>query len=96
MRLVALMLSVLVGACTQIDPYQREGMWRPNDANETNLRAMVASPSDLVRPAPPDAASGQQAVAALDRLRRDKVRPLPDSTIARVASGGAAAPGAAN
>ena len=34
---------------TRLDPYRREGTWRPNGANEANLRAMVVSPSDLVR-----------------------------------------------
>jgi type IV pilus biogenesis protein CpaD/CtpE len=61
----------------------RDGMWRPNGANESNLRAMVASPSDLVRGMPSEG-NGQQAAAALDRYRNDKVRLLPDSAVAKI------------
>jgi hypothetical protein len=76
-----------LGACglmDVMDPYKREGMWRPNNANEDNLRSMVASPSDLVRGVSSDSGDGQQAAAALDRVRNDKMRVLPDSAIAKV------------
>ena len=75
-------LSLLAG-CNTTDPYMRDGTWRPNDANEANLRVMVASPSDLVQGVPSHG-DGQQAAAALDRYRNDKVRLLPDSAIAKV------------
>ena len=85
---VLLCIAVLgLGACglmDMMDPYRREGMWRPNNANEDNLRAMVVSPSDLVRGISNDASDGQQAAAALDRMRNDKMRALPDSAIAKV------------
>jgi type IV pilus biogenesis protein CpaD/CtpE len=80
--LCALVLLFLAG-CDATDPYLRDGVWRPNGANETNLRAMVVSPSDLVRGVPSQS-DGQQAAAALDRYRNDKVRLLPDSAIAKV------------
>ena len=84
MRLLLSLLALLVLAgCDVTDPYMREGMWRPNDANESNLRAMVASPSDLVRGTPSEG-NGQQAAAALDRYRNDKLRPLPDSAVAKI------------
>ena len=82
-----LLLCILVfgaAGCGVIDPYQREGTWRPNDSNEANLRAMVAVPSDLVRGVASTEGDGQQAAAALDRLRNDKVRKLPDSGLAQV------------
>jgi hypothetical protein len=84
--LIRLALSVVILAlvsCDATDPYKREGVWRPNNANEANLRAMVAVPSDLVMgvAAPSD---GQQAAAALDRHRNDKVRLRPDSGIAKI------------
>jgi type IV pilus biogenesis protein CpaD/CtpE len=84
MRLLlgAIVVLLMVG-CDATDPYQRDGMWRPNNANEANLRAMVASPSDLVRGVASQS-DGQQAAAALDRYRNDKVRLLPDSAIAHV------------
>jgi len=67
-----------------MDPYRRKGRWQPGRANEANLRAMVASPSDLVRGVSSADGNGQQAAAALDRLRNDKVRRLPDSDIAKI------------
>jgi len=75
-------LSLLAG-CDATDPYMRTGTWRPNDANEANLRVMVASPSDLIQGVPSHG-DGQQAAAALDRYRNDKVRLLPDSAVAKV------------
>lgn len=84
MRLLLSLLAVFVlAACDATDPYLRDGMWRPNGANESNLRAMVASPSDLVRGTPSEG-NGQQAAAALDRYRNDKVRQLPDSAVAKI------------
>jgi type IV pilus biogenesis protein CpaD/CtpE len=80
--LCVIVLLFLVG-CDAADPYLRDGVWRPNGANEADLRAMVASPSDLVRGVASHG-DGQQAAAALDRYRNDKVRPLPDSAIAKV------------
>jgi type IV pilus biogenesis protein CpaD/CtpE len=73
-----------LGGCDATDPYLRNGTWRPNGANEANLRAMVVSPSDLVRGVSADASNGQQAAAALDRARNDKVRSLPDSAVAKI------------
>ncbi len=81
--LCCIAVLALVG-CDVTDPYLRNGVWRPNNANEANLRAMVASPADLARGVSGARGDGQQAAAALDRLRNDKVRVLPDSAIAKV------------
>jgi hypothetical protein len=78
----ALLLLLLLGACSITDPYQREGVWRPNGANDIDLRVMVANPQDLVRGPEVSGSDGRQAAAAVDRLRRDKVKPLPDSGVA--------------
>lgn len=97
-RSTALLLLLVVAGCDHIDPYRRAGVWRPNGANEANLRAMVVVPSDLVLAPPAAPADGGRAAAALTRLRRDNVRPLPESGIAQLApvSGGPSAqPGAA-
>jgi hypothetical protein len=83
-RLLLCLLAFGVAGCGVIDPYKREGTWRPNNSNEDNLRAMVAVPSDLVRGVSGSEGTGQQAAAALDRLRNDKVRKLPDSGLAQV------------
>jgi len=91
-----LCLLLVLAGCQQADPYRREGVWRPNGANEANLRAMVAVPADLVSAAPQAPADGGLAAAALDRLRHEKVYPLPDSGLAQVVPvSGASAPQAA-
>ena len=88
LKRIVLWIAVLAvagcGLTDVLDPYKREGMWRPNNANDDNLRAMVVSPSDLVRGVSNDGSDGQQAAAALDRARNDKMRRLPDSAIAKV------------
>jgi hypothetical protein len=100
MRPVVLLLPLLlaVTACNQTDPYLRAGAWRPNDANATNLRAMVAVPADLAAAMPAAPADGGLAADALNRLRHGHVRPLPDSGLAQivpVSGGSAASPAAA-
>jgi type IV pilus biogenesis protein CpaD/CtpE len=75
---------LLLAGCAATDPYQREGMWRPNGANASNLRTMVVSPADLVRGVEEPGSSGQQAAMALDRMRQEKVRALPDSAVAKI------------
>ena len=81
--------------CDTLDPYRRAGLWRPNHANETNLARMVAVPGDLAFGAGDGAGDGQQAVAALDRLRAGKVKPLPDSGLAQIRLQSSGAPAAA-
>ena len=83
-RSLLLIGLVVISGCNITDPYARDGVWRPNGANDANLRAMVVSPSDLTRGVSARAAEGQQAEAALDRYRKDKIRRLPDSGIAKV------------
>jgi len=99
MRASALLLPLLLAlaGCDKTDPYLREGVWRPNGANDANLRAMVAVPADLAAATPASPADGGLAAAALDRLRHDRVLPLPDSGVAQVVpvSSGSAAPPAA-
>jgi hypothetical protein len=77
-------LALALAGCDAMDPYRREGTWRPNGANDANLRAMVVSPSDLVRGVSSTDGNGQQAAAALDRYRNDKVRLLPDTGLAKI------------
>ena len=76
-------LFALAG-CDSIDPYLREGVWRPSGANEANLRAMAATSRDLVKASRPSPGDGGLAAAAVDRLAHDRVRALPDSGIAQV------------
>ena len=98
LRFIALLLLTVLAGCNRTDPYQREGTWRPNGANEANLRAMVVVPSDLAVATRANPTDGELAAAALSRLHNDRVRPLPDSALAQVvpiSSGSAASPAAA-
>ena len=83
-------LSLLVlGGCTQIDPLTKEGIWRPTGANDANLRAMVAVPSDLAYGRAARASDGRMAAQAVERLRTGKVYPLQDAGFSKVGGGGA-------
>jgi type IV pilus biogenesis protein CpaD/CtpE len=84
LRATAMLLVFAAAGCAQTDPYVREGLWRPNDANAANLRAMVVVPSDVVAATQAGPADGSLAAAAVDRLRRGHVRPLPESGIAQI------------
>jgi type IV pilus biogenesis protein CpaD/CtpE len=86
----ALPLLVLAG-CSQIDPLTKEGVWRPTGANDANLRAMVAVPSDLAYGRAARTSDGNLAARAVERLRTGRVYPLQDTGISKIASGGGAA-----
>lgn len=90
MRASSLLLLLSLAACAFTDPYERPGTWRPTGANEANLRAMLAEPAHLQRGVAATGMDGAQAAAAIERLRQDKVKPLPASAVARVANAGGA------
>ncbi len=79
-RAVAIMTALACSAC------QPAG-WPLTGANDVNLGAMAATPADLVTGQNAPGADGQQAAAAVARLRQDRVRPLLTETL----SGGAGA-----
>ena len=81
---LSLFVVLALAGCDISDPYLRDGVWRPDGANDANLRAMAASPSDLVRGVPSTETEGLVAAAAIDRYRNDKARPLPDSGLAKI------------
>ena len=83
-RSIALFVLLCLAGCDATDPYLRAGAWRPNGANDADLRAMVAVPSDLALGTPAAPADGAQAAAAVTRLRHDHVRPLLDSGLAQI------------
>jgi type IV pilus biogenesis protein CpaD/CtpE len=90
-------IAVLLGtaACSpQYDPFNpafdplvREGLYQPGHTNHNNLTLMVANPSDLVRGTGATTSDGQQATAAIERYRNDKVKKLPQADLAQVSSG---------
>ena len=91
LRSIALLGLLCPAGCDAIDPYSRADAWHPNGANDADLRAMVAVPSDLALATPASPADGALAAAALTRLRRDQVRSLLNSGLAKIAVGGAPA-----
>jgi hypothetical protein len=92
-RTAALLLLLALAGCDATDPYKRTGVWRPNNANEINLRAMVVVPSDLALATPASHDDGRLAAAAVVRLRHDNVKTLPDSGVLQLTPvGNGAAP----
>ncbi|MDN3568406.1 hypothetical protein QWZ14_28840 [Paeniroseomonas aquatica] len=85
-----------IPACASLDPFHRDSAWRPGGSNEANLAAMMAEPRERVDGTAPARAGGQPAAAAIDRLRTDRVRPLPDSGIARIVTVPGGTAGGAN
>lgn len=85
-RTIAFAVPLMLGlaGCSTLDPLNGSAYWHPRNANEANLRLMVAVPSDLVRGSEPLAADGHGAARAVQRLRQDRVRPLPDSAISKI------------
>jgi hypothetical protein len=76
-RNLGLLLILAVASGCALDPYTRDGVWRPSAVNDANLRAMIADPRDLQQGASEPGADGASAAAAIQRLREDRVRPLP-------------------
>ncbi|TDH59608.1 hypothetical protein E2C06_26555 [Dankookia rubra] len=81
--LLALPLLAATG-CAQFDPYRREGTWRPSAANEQNLATMAVAPAERVRGTGAAGAMGFTAAGAIERLQADRVKPLPDTGVARI------------
>ncbi len=95
MRRAAVLLLIL-GGCEQIDPFTRDGVWRPRGANEANLRLHVADPAMLDRGREDPNADGATTAAAVARYRADRIRPLPAAGVANIqptGGAGAASPG---
>lgn len=76
-----LTLAGTLACCDLTDPYVRPGEWHPLGANSENLRAMVADPHDLYAGRGTTISPGDQAAAAVMRLRLDQVKPLPASSL---------------
>jgi len=65
----AMLLGILaLAGCSQTDPYERAGVWRPSDVNSANIAAQVANPADLVRGREDNRGSVRVPTAAVDRL----------------------------
>jgi len=80
--------AVSLGGCAFMDPYERPGVWQPIGANDLNRELQVARPTDLVLGRGTTDSYGVTAAAAVDRLARDRVKPLPESSITGVGGAG--------
>lgn len=67
-RLLPLLALAALGACSQLDPYTREGIWKPSGVNDTNLAAMVADPTELWYGRQATQGTLRTATRAVDRL----------------------------
>lgn len=83
---------LLLAGCAALDPLTKEGVWRPVAANDTNLRAMIAVPSDLVQGRAARYSDGNQAAKAVARYREDRIYPVPVLSVSTVGGGGSSAP----
>ncbi len=90
---ICLALALLAG-CARIDPYQRPGMWHPDDVNAGNIATMAQDPRDLSRGRADQGPEWKTGAEAVDRIWQDKPRPLLSATPPAQGGAGAAAPAA--
>jgi hypothetical protein len=83
-KTAAALALLALGGCGALDPFGREGAWRPTAANQQNLRAQLAVPTELTLGTADPHAPAAGAVTAMERLRADRVRPLPASGVATI------------
>ncbi len=95
-RLAVLGLLLALAGCDATDPFLRPGMWRPAGISDMNFETQAAVPADLRRGRGTATVDGDTAAAPVDRLRRDRSRPLPSSGISSVGASGGAAPAGGN
>lgn len=93
LRCCALLLLGSLGACEEVSPDTRTGMWSPTGANARNIAAMAAHPRDLIRGHGEPGSDGLMTAAAVGRLQQG--RPKPILSIGAGATPGGDAPAAA-
>ncbi|MBC7802220.1 MAG: hypothetical protein H7Z10_16520 [Gemmatimonadaceae bacterium] len=95
MKARSVLVLLALGGCTDLEPYNRPGMWSATGANARNIAAMAANPGDLIRGRGDAGNDGLRSAAAVTRLQIDRPRALL-SLSAEVApgAGAAAAPAA--
>ncbi len=93
LRAVPLIAAVALAGCAlDADPFQAPGTWRATGDNDHNLRLMVADPGDLARGHGAATSRGAASSAAIQRLRDDKLKPLPSADNFTVGGTNAATP----
>jgi hypothetical protein len=82
---------LLLAGCASMDPFTRDGVWRPRQANEANLRLHVADPLMLDRGVDDPRSDGATVTSAIQRHRSGRVHPLAAASVARMQATGSAA-----
>lgn len=86
---VALGLLQLAGCQTMTsDQFDRPYTWKPTGVADDNLRAMLVNPNDMVVGQAARGSNGVLANAAVGRVMRDNVKPLPQVSTGSSAPGG--------
>ena len=80
MTRVAFAALLLLGGCTDTDPYIRPGMWQPTGANKLNLAAMLVQPNDMIRGRGTTGTPGVEAAGPVTRYWAGRPVALPTST----------------
>jgi hypothetical protein len=92
-RLFLLLLPLALAGC---DPFERPGTWALKsaglNANETNLRAMLANPADASRGKGEADSLAAEARPPVRRLLTNTRTPLPSSEAAQIGVSGNPAP----
>jgi len=81
-----------LGGCN-LGPDVRAGMWQPSGANERNIQAMLADPTDYQSGKGETGSNGTQAAKAVERYKTDKVRSLPKTSSQSFQPGGSSSSG---
>ena len=76
--LLGISLTILLSGCDTVVSYQDSVSWHPTGILAGNLAAEVANPADLTHGQDFRGSDGLAAVAAIERLRHDHVKPLSD------------------
>ena len=84
LRALALSVLALVAGCA--DPFDRPDSWNFSESNRANLAAQAARWQDVGLGHGDPGADGQEAAAAVDRLRKGTVKALPSATVSDIAA----------
>jgi hypothetical protein len=95
-RLVLALAAISPAGCDTWNQYRRfpaggdAAIWRPTGVPNDDLNAMVAHPADLLAGRGTSTSDGDTGARAVDRLRHDRVTPLPVSSISNIGTNGPA------
>ncbi len=87
--LLCLMIVLAAAGCqNQPEPFERQGTWSVTGVNDSNLKAMIADPHDLVAGRGETTTLSADAVPPVQRLRTGKRFPLSSESATTGVSAG--------